>query len=325
MLKRETHNPVIVLAGPTGVGKTEISLHITNWLPVEIISADSRQIYKKMDIGTAKPAKSILEQIPHHFVDYLDPAVDYSAGEFGIEARQKISEILKIGKIPLIVGGSGLYIRAVLEGFFEGELKDEKVRRTLKRRLQAEGPEKLYKELEKVDMPLAESTHPRNGKRIIRGLEVYQNTGKRLSDLHRKKPASPPDFGAMKFGLLRERSELYRRINQRVELMFREGFLEEVENLLNNGYDKQLNSLNTVGYKEAIDYLEGQTDLKTCIDLIKRNTRHYAKRQLTWFRAEDDIRWMMLEDETPMEEIAKRIVQKYQQEFHHSETTDTNQ
>jgi tRNA dimethylallyltransferase len=315
MGQREKNKLVILLAGPTGVGKTELSFQIGQQLSVEIISADSRQVFKWLDIGTAKPAKSLLKVIPHHFIDFLKPDVYYSAGQFGISARTKIEEIFQRGNLPLIVGGSGLYIRAVLDGFFDGDSIDTENRKILQRRLKTEGSEALYEELIIIDSPVAQTIHPRNGKRITRALEVYHNTGKRLSELQRKRPASYPSFTALKFGLMRERSQLYQRINERVDQMLREGFVTEVQKILERGYDKNLNSLNTVGYKEVIDYLEGDISLDTCVELIKRNTRRYAKRQLTWFRAEKDIRWLTLDESEPLSEIAKKIIKIYRREI----------
>jgi tRNA dimethylallyltransferase len=306
---------VIVLAGPTGVGKTALSFYVSQLLSVEIISADSRQLFKRLDIGTAKPDKTLLKKIPHHFIDVLKPDEYYSAGQYGTDARLHIEKIFHRGKIPLIVGGSGLYIRAILDGFFNGGSVDTDYRRRLQGRLKAEGAEVLYEELKEIDFPIAKTIHPQNGKRIIRALEVYQNTGKPLSELQREKPAEAPKFTALKFGLTRERSALYQKINERVDHMFQEGLVEEVRQILARGYNKTLNSLNTVGYKEVIDFLEGEIDLETCVELVKRNTRRYAKRQLTWFRAEKNIHWLNLDEEVSLEEIAEKIIKEYQWEL----------
>jgi tRNA dimethylallyltransferase len=313
---------VIVLAGPTGVGKTALSFHISQQLSVEVISADSRQLFKGLDIGTAKPEKTLLNKIPHHFIDILEPDEYYSAGQFGTDARLQIKKIFHRGKIPLIVGGSGLYIRAILDGFFSGGSADTDYRRRLQGRLKAEGSEVLYEELKEIDFSLAKTIHPRNGKRIIRALEVYQNTGKPLSELQREKPAEAPNFIALKFGLTRERTALYQQINERVDYMFQKGLVEEVRQIIARGYHKTLNSLNTVGYKEVIDFLEGEIDLETCVELVKRNTRRYAKRQLTWFRAEKNIHWLNLDEEVPLGEIAEKIIKEYWRELNKTDVSE---
>jgi len=304
---------VLVIVGPTAVGKTFLSTLIARKLPVEIVSADSRQIYKHLNIGTAKPSREILERIPHHFVDILEPDQEYSAGQFGNEARGVIAQIFQRNHVPLVLGGSGLYIRALLEGFFDNDVKNEKIRESLEHRLQEEGLAALYRDLQKVDPAAARKIHPHNSQRIIRALEVFLASGHRLSELQRKK-LPPPDFTALKFGLMKERNALYRDINDRVDQMFREGLLAEVARILDMGFEKNLNALNTVGYKEVISFLEGQITFEECVDLIKRNSRHYAKRQLTWFRADLDIRWMTANKPEDFPQVAEQIVRIYQEE-----------
>ena len=304
---------VLVIVGPTAVGKTFLSSLIAEKLPVEIVSADSRQIFKYMNIGTAKPPGEILKAIPHHFVDILEPNQEYSAGQFGVEARRVIAEIFQRKHVPLVSGGSGLYIRALLEGFFDNDVKNEKIRESLENRLEEEGLEALYRNLQKVDPEAAQKIHPHNSQRIVRALEVYLASGQRLSELQKKK-LPPPDFIALKFGLVKERSALYRDINERVEQMFREGLLAEVARILGMGFEKNINALNTVGYKEVIRFLEGQITFEECVELIKRNSRHYAKRQLTWFRADPEIRWMTVNNPEDYQRVADKIVRIYQRE-----------
>jgi len=298
---------IIVILGPTAVGKTDLALEISQFLAVEIISADSRQLYKYLDIGTAKPSEEILKRVPHHFINMLKPDQDYSAGRFGEDGRKKIEEIFERNKTPLVVGGAGLYIKALLEGFFEGEIHNNKIRKSLQDRLKQEDSLTLYQELNKVDPEIAQKLHPHNGKQIIRALEVYLSTGERLSDLQKNKlPAS--DYHSLKFGLMQERNTLYKRINRRVERMFQDGLLGEVTKILNLGYDEGLNSLNTVGYAEVIQYMKGNMDYESCVEQVKRNSRHYAKRQLTWFRADKDIHWFNIEDQQELGTVAREIV-----------------
>ncbi len=284
-------NTILVITGPTGIGKTALSKAIAAELPVEIISADSRQIYRFMDIGTAKPSLELLREIPHHFIDILNPDEPYSAGEFGNIARQTIAKIFEREKLPLVTGGSGLYIRALLEGFFKGDFKDLKLRKQLQKRLENEGIEKLFAELQTIDPLFAGKTHPNNIKRVIRGLEVYYSAGKPLSEIQQATP-DPAPFKWIKIGLTMERQQLYQRINQRVEKMFEAGLIAEVQQILDMGYSPKLNSLDSVGYKEVVSYLNKKVDLFTCKERVKQNTRRYAKRQFTWFRAEKDIHWM---------------------------------
>ncbi len=307
---QNTHRIAIVLAGPTGSGKTYLSTLIAKKSAVEIVSADSRQIYKYMDIGTAKPSKEILEAIPHHFIDILEPDQFYSAGQYGSDARKVIREIFEKNKIPLVVGGSGLYIKALLEGFFKNDVRDEGIRKSLQDRLETEGPESLYQELKKVDEASTQKIHPQNSQRLIRALEVYLASGVPLSHLQQKR-ADPPDFQTIKFGITKDRKQLYRDIDERVDEMFRAGLLQEVSNLLQRGYAKELNSLNSVGYKEVIQYLDGIIDYDTCTELVKRNSRRYAKRQLTWFKADPEIQWMEIRKPDDYEEACEVILRTY--------------
>jgi tRNA dimethylallyltransferase len=302
---------VIFLVGPTAVGKTELSLCLSQKLPLEIVSADSRQIYQYLDIGTAKPSKDILRHLPHHFVDMLKPDEYYSAGQFGVDSRKVIDQIFARGKLPLVVGGSGLYIKALLEGFFIGNQTNLKIRQSLQQRFLREGPEALYQDLLKVDPRSADKIHPRNGNRILRALEVYLSSGESLSDLQ-KATIPPPDFIPLKFGIVKERTLLYRDIDQRVDEMFQQGLLKEVANILEMGYEKNLNSLNTMGYKEVIQFLDGEIDYYNCVNLIKQNSRRYAKRQLTWFRPDKDIKWYKIEDKGNFAVIIEEIIKIYQ-------------
>ncbi len=310
MEKTLPQRTALVIVGPTGVGKTAVTVEIARRLPVEVVSADARQFYKYMDIGTAKPAPEILREIPHHFVGFLDPAREYSAGQFAEDARQVIEEIFARGNIPLVVGGSGLYIRALLEGFFGTDFKDPQLRKKLEQRAKVEGNLSLFEELQKIDPVSAAKIHPQNTKRVIRALEVYYLSSTPLSEWQRKNK-NPASFSYKKFGLRLPREILYSRINARVEEMFEQGLIEEVKNLVKKGYSADLNALNTIGYKEVIRFLQGELDLATCKELVKRNTRRYAKRQMTWFRKEKDIIWIELSPEDRSTTIAKRIIENF--------------
>lgn len=297
----------MVLCGSTGVGKTALSKAIAERVPAEIVSADSRQIYRYMNIGTAKPPQSLLEQVPHHFINILNPDQDYSAGQYAKAARPVIQKILKMKKLPLVVGGSGLYIRALIEGFFREDIKDPSLREKLRARLEREGIDSLYRELQEADPTAAEKIHPNNTRRVIRALEVYYAARTPISKIQQENP-DPAPFRAVKIGLNMERKKLYDRINERVETMFEEGLVEEVRHILDLGYSPELNALNSVGYKEVLAYLQGGIDLFNCKELVKQNTRRYAKRQLTWFRAEKDIHWIEMESGDDLSGIVDMIL-----------------
>lgn len=300
-------NTVLAIVGPTGIGKTALTEIIADMTPVEIISADSRQIYRHMDIGTAKASPELQERIPHHFIDMLEPDQDYSAGEFGKDAREVAVDIFQRGKLPLVAGGSGLYVRAMLEGFFKVNVKDLEIRQQLQARLASEGIDPLFAELKKVDPELAEKNHPNNAKRVLRGLEVFYSAGRPLSEIQKEQP-DPAPFQWIKIGLTMARQPLYDRINLRVEDMFQAGLLAEVQRILALGFSRELNALNSVGYKEVIAYLNKETDLAACKEKIKQHTRRYAKRQLTWFRADEEIRWIDVGGSYSITEIAGAIL-----------------
>ncbi len=298
--------PILVLLGPTASGKTALSLEVAARMPVEIISADSRQIYKHMDIGTAKPTAGQRRAAPHHFVDILDPAEEFNAGEFGRAGRQVIGEIIARRKLPFIVGGSGLYLRGLIDGFFEGPGADRDLRKILYERMHEEGPEVLLAELRERDPAAASSMLPSNTRRIVRALELIALTGSTVTELRRNKPAI--GFSPVFVGLAWERPGLYERINRRVDRMIEDGLIDEVTRLKEMGYSPGLNALQTTGYVEVFAFLEGKLTRAQMVDLIKRNTRRYAKRQMTWFRPDHRIQWIKVEDEEEFPKIAERIV-----------------
>lgn len=282
---------VLVLTGPTGIGKTELSLALAAHYPLEIVSADSRQIYRYLDIGTAKPSPEMRREIPHHFIDILDPDEDYSAGQYSDAARRVIEGIFQRGRLPLVVGGSGLYIRALVEGFFKARAEDPALRAQLQERLVVEGIEPLYAELQALDPRAAIKIHPNNTRRVIRALEVCLAARRPITRLQEEQP-DPAPFRSLKLCLTTERKALYARIAHRCEAMFETGLVGEVQKILDMGYDPSNNSLNSVGYKEVIGYLQGAFKLPECIELVKQNTRRYAKRQYTWFRSEPGVVWL---------------------------------
>jgi tRNA dimethylallyltransferase len=324
--EKRFNSTVIVIVGPTCSGKTNLSLKLAQTIPSEIISADSRQIYKYLDIGTAKPSKSQFEKVTHHLIDILDPSENYDVSIFEKDAENIIEEIFTQDKIPIVVGGSGLYIKALIDGIFEvsvpsGETADKSVetsshrdgdeeyRKELHQKRKEFGNEFLYEELKKVDLVSAEKMLPQNWKRVMRALEVFHTTREPIWKHHEKQSTEKEKKYLFKqYGLNWEREVLYKNIDNRVDEIIENGFVDEVKNILSMGYDKNLNSLNTVGYKEIIQYLEEEITLDRAIELIKRNTRHYAKRQLTWFRKDKRIQWFDIKNISQLDNIAEEII-----------------
>ena len=304
---------VIIIVGPTCSGKTNLSLKISQLIHSEIISADSRQIYKLLDIGTAKPINEQLKKVHHHLIDFLDPAANYDVSIFEKDAERIIEQCHTKNKIPLVVGGSGLYIKALIDGIFDTDVKNEEYRKLLHQKRREFGNEFLYEELKKIDPVSADKMLPQNWKRVMRALEVFHTTGEPIWKHHQKQSSLiQKKYNFIQFGLCWDRKLLYDRINQRVDRMIENGLVDEVKNILNKGYDKNLNSLNTVGYKEIIQYLAGFHSLEKAIELIKRNTRHYAKRQMTWFKKDKRIHWFEVKKLDDIDSIADIIVKDIQ-------------
>ncbi|MFQ5752489.1 MAG: tRNA (adenosine(37)-N6)-dimethylallyltransferase MiaA [bacterium] len=299
---------VLLLVGPTGVGKTLVALEIAKQFATEIISADSRQVYKFMDIGTAKPSHEQMAAVPHHFIDIKYPDEYYSAGQFGQDARKCVKEIFKRGKQPIVVGGSGLYIRALVDGLFEPKVADDTVKNKLKKEVQERGISELHKRLKSIDPVTADKLNTTDTQRILRALEVYQVSGQPFSAFLAKQP-EPADFEPCFIGFTMDRKKLYAKIEARIDAMLKRGFLDEVLDLQNKGYGSHLNSLQTVGYKEAFLYLEKTINYSEMVRLFKQKTRNYAKRQLTWFKKDKRIHWVNLSSFPNQNDLADYIVQ----------------
>ena len=305
---------ILAIVGPTASGKTPLSLLVAEILNGEIVSADSRQIFKYLDIGTAKPTRAERKRVPHHFVDFLDPKQEYSAGLFGDDVKKVIKDVFDRGKVPILVGGSGLYIKSAIDGLFGGPGRDPEIRARLEDQLRTGGLEPLLDTLGKFDPIVLQRMKEITPRRVIRALEVFFIAGKPLSEYHSEQEKIP-DYQAIQFGLEWERKELYSRINHRVDRMISDGLMDEVQKLAGMGYDRHLNALNTVGYKEVFDYLEGTVNAETMIELIKRNTRRFAKRQITWFKADKRIRQIPMTETLNLEAAARRITDGYRKEM----------
>jgi tRNA dimethylallyltransferase len=295
--------------GPTCSGKTSLSLMLAKSLKTEIISADSRQIYKVLTVGTAKPTVSELKIAKHHFIDSLNPDEEFNVSKFEIEALKIIDELHQKNKIPIVVGGSGLYIKAIVEGLWNDVDTDSDFREQILKEKEEFGNQFLYDKLVKVDSKGAESMLPQNWKRVIRALEVFRLTGKSILEFHQEHKRES-DLEFHQFGLQWKREVLYKNIEARVDEMIGAGLVNELKSILKAGYSTQLNSLNTVGYKEIIAHLNGEYDLERAIELIKRNTRRFAKRQMTWFRKDEKIEWFDIEEVNAINEIGESIILK---------------
>lgn len=300
---------VILIVGPTCSGKTRVSIDLAKRISSEIISADSRQIYKHLNIGTAKPDSAELASVKHHLIDFLEPEQNYNVSRFENDSLRIINEILSKGIIPVVVGGSGLYIHALVDGIFNEVDTDEEFRLELKEKREKFGNQYLYDELEKIDPASASKMLPQNWKRVMRSLEVIHQTGKPIWQLQ-KDYMRETDINFSQFGLDWHRADLYNNINSRVDRMIESGLVEETRNILDSGIPRTANSLNTVGYKEIISFLENEITLDRAVELIKRNTRHYAKRQMTWFRKDSRIKWIRIESNEDLLNVPEIIIRQ---------------
>lgn len=284
---------LIVLTGPTAVGKTKLSIELAKRIGGEIISADSMQVYKHMDIGSAKIRPEEMEDIPHFLVDELEPSEEFNVVVFQQKTKQYMEEIYKRGHIPILVGGTGFYIQAVLYDInFSKDDDNHEIREELETLAKEKGAEYLHEELRKIDPASAEAIHANNVKRVIRALEYYKLTGQKISEHNeeQRQNESPYDFSY--FVLNDHRELLYERIDKRVDEMVTEGLVEEVQKLKNMGYDRSFVSMQGLGYKEILSFLEGEISLEEAVYILKRDTRHFAKRQITWFKREKEVIWV---------------------------------
>lgn len=301
---------VIIITGPTAVGKSAISLATAKRLGGEIISADSMQIYQQMNIGTAKLMTEEQEGIEHHLLDIVDPGNRFTVADFQQRAFQQIKLILGRNSLPIVTGGTGLYLHSLLYQMdFTRVSIDDTVRKKLEREALEQGTEKMYHRLRQLDPEAAERIHPHNTKRIIRALEVKLNDHQGIKDFSRQLILNS-DYDFRVFVINQDRQSLYQRINQRVNLMIQQGLEEEVRHLLDQGYDPQLPSMQGVGYKEMIGYIQGKSGYEEAIEMIKKNSRRYAKRQITWFKKLPHAHWMLLNHEKEQKEEIERLTEE---------------
>jgi len=290
-MRRPAAPKAIVLVGPTAVGKTDLSLEIAEKFSCEIINVDSMQVYRYMDVGTAKPTRLERKRIPHHLIDIVDPDEDYTVADFIKDAAQAIVQISGRGHFPLLVGGTGLYLKGLQEGLFEIAPVNLRIRKDLRNRLKEEGRQRLFTELCLHDPLSAKKIHPNDTQRLLRALEIFHSTGISWSEHVASQQQGGPLQNALKLGLTCDRKILYEKINLRVESMVRQGLRNEVQALLAKGYGSNLKSMQSIGYRHVINYLAGRWSWERAMELLARDTRHYAKRQYTWFRRDPEIYW----------------------------------
>jgi len=282
---------VTFILGPTASGKTGLAIELASLFNGEIISADSMQVYKHFDIGTAKPSGKELATVAHHLLSVVEPDTTYTAARFRTEALEKIDDIRSRGKNVFVAGGTGLYVKVLTKGIFEGPEADNSVRESLRAFAVEHGARALYERLREVDPESAEKIHPNNTERLVRAIEVWELAKKPISEFHREHAFKADPFDSLKIGLQVDRSTLYDAIDRRVDGMIKQGLVEETQELLLKGYGPGCKPMRGLGYKEVTGFLDGRYSLEEAVSLIKQNTRRYAKRQFTWFRADPEIRW----------------------------------
>lgn len=288
--------PLVIIAGPTAVGKTDISIKIAEKLKGSIISADSMQIYKHLNIGSAKPTKEEMGGIKHYLIDEIDPTIKFSVAEYQHMAKQYIDKTIGEGRLPIVAGGTGLYINSLIYDMDFGKTQGNiEIRKKLEKEAEERGNKYIYDKLKEVDGESAKRIHPNNLKRVIRALEIVYTKGDNIKDFS-KDTKENREYNYVLIGLIRDRKELYNRINMRVDIMLEEGLVDEVKNLIKLGLTDEDISMKGIGYKEIIGYLKGKYDIEEAVRLIKRNTRRYAKRQITWFKRYDQIKWFSISD-----------------------------
>jgi len=283
---------IAVICGPTGVGKTTAAIEIAAALGAEIINADSMQVYRFMDIGTAKPSALEQARIPHHMIDIVDPDEPFDAQRFADMGQNVAFQLAEAGIPGLVAGGTGFYIRALIHGLFESGSGNSEIRLKLKNEADSKGTAELYRRLCECDPKAAAKIHPHDTFRIVRSLEIFETTGLPISTCHQEHQMAPPLFDVLKIGLSRKREVLYERINRRVDLMIEEGLVDEVKSLLQKGYSSELKPLQSIGYRHIVDFFKGRLSWDDTLQSLKQDTRRYAKRQLTWFNSDSQVTWM---------------------------------
>ena len=290
------HKPLVAIVGPTAIGKSRIGIEIAKALQTEILTADSCQVYREMDIGTDKPTLAERQGVPHQLIDLVAPDQSFNVGDFRHQALGEITRLHRQGQLPLVVGGTGLYVRGLLRGLCPGPPANWTIRQALTQEATKHGQYFLHEKLQQVDPVLAQRLHPHDQPKVLRGLEVYQTLGIPLSTVQQEHQFQEAPYPFLLIGLTMERQSLYRRINTRVEWEIEKGLVQETQQLMERGYSRNLGSMKGLGYRQFAGYLAGEYSYDEAVRLLKRDTRHFAKRQLTWFRKEPGIHWVSVEE-----------------------------
>lgn len=305
----QTRHPVVAIVGPTAIGKSRVGIEVAKRLQTEVLTADSRQVYREMDVGTDKPTLSERQGVPHRLIDLVNPDQSFNAGDFRQAAILEISRLHQTGTLPLVIGGTGLYIRALLRGLCPGPPADWDLRQRLAQDAAKHGPQFLFEQLQGVDPELARRLHPHDQPKIQRALEVFAILGKPFSQVQAEHQFSDMPYPYLIIGLTMDRPTLYERIETRVELEIEKGLVQETQRLLDRGYDRELGSMKGLGYKQFSGYMAGEYSYTEAVRILKRDTRHFAKRQMTWFGKEPGIQWLSIDPSDLPDRAASRIME----------------
>jgi tRNA dimethylallyltransferase len=302
--------PVVVIVGPTAVGKSRIAIEVAKAFETEVLTADSRQVYRGMDVGTDKPASEDRQAVPHRLIDLVDPDESFNAGLYRRQATDEIERLYRDCRLPLVVGGTGLYVRTLLKGLCDAPQADPIVRKVLRQEAEDQGYDRLYARLVDVDPVAAARLHPRDESKVIRALEVYQLSGRRMSEFQQEHGFAERPFAGLMVGLNRDRDMLYRRIEGRIDWQLAHGLIEETKRLLAQGYQRDSAAMKGLGYRQVAEHLAGEYDAAEMVRRFKRDTRRFSKRQMTWFRKEPGIQWLMIEESESVQHTATRVIEQ---------------
>jgi len=300
--------PIVVMVGPTAVGKSRIAVEVAKALDTEVLTADSRQVYRGMDIGTDKPAPEERQAVPHRLIDLVDPDESFNAGLYRRRAVDEIERLYRDCRLPLVVGGTGLYVRTLLKGLCDAPQADPTVRAALRQEAKDQGHDHLYARLVEVDPVAAARLHPRDKSKVVRALEVFQLSGRRMSEFQQEHGFAERPYSALVIGLNRDRDALYRRIEERIDWQLAHGLIEETKQFLVQGYRLDSVAMKSLGYRQVAEHLAGEYDVAEMVRRFKRDTRHYSKRQMTWFRKEPGIQWLTIEGSESVQHTAALVI-----------------
>jgi len=300
--------PVVVIVGPTAVGKSRIAVEVAKAFETEVLTADSRQVYRGMDVGTDKPAPEERQGIPHRLIDLVGPDESFNAGLYRRQAIDEFERLYRDRRLPLVVGGTGLYVRTLLKGLCDAPPTDPIVRAALKQEAEDQGHDRLYARLVEVDPVAASRLHPRDESKVLRALEVYQLSGRRMSEFQQEHGFAERPFSTLMIGLNRDRDALYRRIEERIDWQLAHGLIEETKQLLDQGYQRDSAAMKGLGYRQVAEHLAGAYDSAEMVRRFKRDTRRFSKRQMTWFRKEPGIQWLTIEESESVQHTTARVI-----------------